>query len=174
MSSVQVVWLLNSWVHLTPGVYGSFNYVKSNWDNPSYKKDMKPRNLPYYVLCTLFPLPGYVDEQHGKFLKLWMANLDFGELPDLIEYYNTIENGTLLKEEYTNIENHTLLKDIDYLMYLTQLNFSEDTPNQILHMLLTLILWSRTFYTTIGQYATLYDFLAITPKDTSHWNYYLA
>ena len=28
-------------------------------------------------------------------------------------------------------------------MYLTQLYFSENTPNQILHVLITLILWSK-------------------------------
>ena len=50
---------------------------------------------------------------------------------------------TLHKEEYTTIENHTLLKNIDNLMYPTQLNFSDDTPNQILHILSTLILWSK-------------------------------
>ena len=49
----------------------------------------------------------------------------------------------------------------------------EDTPNQILHMLSTLIQWSRTFYTTIGQYPTLYDFLAIAPEEISCWKYYL-
>ena len=31
-------------------------------------------------------------------------------------------------------------------------------------MLSTLILWSKSFYTTIGQNPTLYDFLTITPK----------
>ena len=48
-----------------------------------------------------------------------MAYFDFVEFPDLIKYYNTIGNGTLLKEEHNTIENHTLLKDIDYLMYHT-------------------------------------------------------
>ena len=99
--------------------------------------------LHYYVLHTLFLLLGYPDDQYGEFLELWMAYHGFGEFPNLIEYYNTIGNDTLLKEEYTSIENCTLLKDIDNLMYLTQLNFLEDTPNQILHMLSTLILWSK-------------------------------
>ena len=36
------------------------------------------------------------------------------------------------------------------------------------------MLWSKTFYTTIGQNPTLYDFLAIVPKEISHWKYYLA
>ena len=104
-----------------------------------------------------------------------MAGLSwFQGISYLIEYYTTIVNGTLLKEEYTTIETFTLLKDIDNLMYHAQLNFSEDTPNQILCMLSTLILWSKTFYTTIGHYPTLYNFLAITPKDISHWEYYQA
>ena len=30
------------------------------------------------------------------------------------------------------------------------------------------------FFTTIGQYPTLYDFLAIAPKDIFHWEYYVA
>ena len=76
--------------------------------------------------------------------------------------------------EYTTIENHTQLNDIKTLMYPTQLTFSEDTPNEILHMLSTVILRLKTFYTTFGQYPTLYDFLAITPKEVSHWKYYLA
>ena len=36
----------------------------------------------------------------------------------------------------------------------------------------TLLLWSKYFYTTIGPYSTLYDFLAITPKDIPHLDYY--
>ena len=48
-----------------------------------------------------------------------MAYLDFMEFPDLIEYYTTIGNGTLLKEGYTATENYTLLKDIKDSMYLT-------------------------------------------------------
>ena len=96
-----------------------------------------------------------------------MDCLGFRELSNLIKYYTTIVNGTILKAEYTIMENHTLLKDINNFLYFTQPNFSEDTPNQILHMLGTLILWSKTFYTTIGQYPTLYDFLAIAPKDIS-------
>ena len=91
-----------------------------------------------------------------------MAYLEFNEFPDLIEYYSTIGNGTLLKEEYTSIKECTLLKDIKHSLYLTQSYFSDDTPNQILHLMSTLLLCSKTFYTTIGQYPTLYDFLAIT------------
>ena len=87
------------------------------------------------MLCTIFPLLGYLDDLHGGFLKLWMDSLGFVEFPDLIEYYTIIGNGTLLKEEYTTVENHTLLKEIDYLMYLTQPNFLENNPNQIFHML---------------------------------------
>ena len=118
--------------------------------------------LHYYVLHTLFPLLGYLDDQHGEFLESWMAYLDFMEFPNLIEYYTTIGNDTLLKEECTAMDNITLLEDIEIFLYLTQLNFSDKTPNQILHMFSILILWSKTFYTTIGQYPTLYDFLAIT------------
>ena len=123
---------------------------------------MKPRPLQYYVLCTLFPLPGYLDDQCSEFLELWMANHGFRELHNLSKYYSSIGNDTLLKQEYTIMETFTLLKDFKNLMYCTQPNFSEDTPNQILHMLNTLILWLKTFYTTIGQCITLNDFLAIT------------
>ena len=91
-----------------------------------------------------------------------MAYLDFEEFCNLIKYCTTIGNSTLLKEEYTTIENCTLLEDLKIFVYLTQPSFLEDTPNLILHMLSTLIQWSKTFYTTIGQYPTLYDFLAIT------------
>ena len=37
----------------------------------------------------------------------------------------------------------------------------------------TLILWSKTFYTTIGQCPTLYDYLAITLEDLICWEYHL-
>ena len=37
----------------------------------------------------------------------------------------------------------------------------------------TLILWSKTFYTNIGQYPTLYDYLAIMREDPIHWEYHL-
>ena len=80
-----------------------------------------------------------------EFLKLWMANHGFGEFPNLIKYYTTIGNGTLLKEEYTTTNNHTLHKDKKF-KYLTKLNFSEDTPNQILQMFSTLILWSKLLH----------------------------
>ena len=125
------------------------------------------------MLCTLFPLLGYPDDQNREFLESWMAYLDFKEFPDLIKYYTTIGNGTLLKEEYNTIENHALLKDIKDSMYLTQPCFLEDTPNQILHMLSTLILWSKPFYTIIGQYPTLHDFLAITQDELILWEYHL-
>ena len=89
----------------------------------------------------------------------------------MVEYLR--KRTLLLKIVHTTIENCTLLKDIKNFMYLTQPYFLEDTPNQILHMLSTPSLWSKTFYTTIGQYPTLYNFLAIVPKEISHWKYYL-
>ena len=70
---------------------------------------------------------------------------------------------TLPKEEYTTMESCTLLEDTKIVMYLIQPYFSEPTLNQILHMLSTLILWSKMLYTTTGHYHTLYDFLAIEP-----------
>ena len=53
------------------------------------------------------------------------------------------------------------------------MNFLQNTPNQILHMLSTLILWSKTLYTTSGQYPTLYDFLAITQDELFLWENHL-
>ena len=63
------------------------------------------------MLCTptIFPLLGYLDDQHSEFLQSWMAYPDLVEFPDLIKYYTTIGNGTLIKEDYTTIENSTLL-----------------------------------------------------------------
>ena len=83
----------------------------------------KLENLHYYVLSRLFPLPVHLDDQHGEFLKSWMAYLEFNEFPDLIQYYTTIGNGTLLKEEYTTIKECTLLEDIEYFLYPTQSYF---------------------------------------------------
>ena len=103
------------------------------------------------MLGTLFPLLVHLDDQRGKFLESWMAYQEFDEFPDLIEYYNTIGNGTLLKEEYTTIKESTLLKDIKHFLYLTQSYFSDNTPNQILHLMGTLILWSKTFYTNMAN-----------------------
>ena len=37
----------------------------------------------------------------------------------------------------------------------------------------TLLLWLKNFYTTIGQYPTLYDFLSIAPEDITHLNHCL-
>ena len=125
--------------------------------------------LHYYVLITLFPLPVHLDEQCSEFLKSWMAYLEFDLFPDIIEYYCTIGNGTLLKEEFTTIKECTLHKDIKCFMYLTKLYFSDNTPNKILH---TLLWWSK-FLHYYGQYPTLYDFLAITPEDLTCLNYYL-
>ena len=126
------------------------------------RRTQKLENLHYYVLSTLFPLLVYLDDQHGEFLKSWMAYLEFNEFPDLIEYYTTIGTGTILMEEYNTIKECTLLNDIEHFMYLTQLYFSGNTPNQILHIMSTLLSWSKRFYTTIGQHPTLYDFLTIT------------
>ena len=138
------------------------------------RRTQKLENLHYYVLGTLFPLLIHLDDQCGEFLESWMAYQEFDKFPNLIEYYTTIGNGTLLKDEYTTIKESTLLKDIKHFLYLTQLYFSDDTPNQILqHLMGTLILWSKTFYTTIGQYPTLYDYLAIMREDLIHWEYHL-
>ena len=119
--------------------------MSSQIGNTLAKRRMqKLENLHYYVLGTLFPLPVHlVDNQHGEFLESWMAYQEFDEFPNLIEYYTTIGNGTLLKEEYTTIKESTLLKDIEHFLYLTQLYFSNDTPNQIPHLMSTLILWSK-------------------------------
>ena len=64
------------------------------------------------VLCVSYTVstPGVPPEdQHDEFLKSWMDYLDFKEFPNLIEYYTTIGNGTLLKEEYTTIKDCELL-----------------------------------------------------------------
>ena len=37
----------------------------------------------------------------------------------------------------------------------------------------TLILWSKTFHTTSGQYPTLYNYLAITQEELICWVYHL-
>ena len=102
------------------------------------------------MLSTLFPLLVHLEDQCGEFLKSWMAYQDFKEFPNLIKYYTTIGNGTLLKQKCTTIKECTLLKEIK-------------------------LLWSKNFYTTIGQYPTLYDFLAIAPKvlGLTCLNYYL-
>ena len=137
------------------------------------RRMQKLENLHYYVLSTLFQLPVHLDDQCSEFLKSWMAYLEFDEFPDLIEYYITIGNGTLHKKEYTTIKECTLLKDIENFMYLTQSYFLEDTPNQILHIMSTLLLFSERFNTTIGPYPTLYDFLTITQEDLIQWEYHL-
>ena len=100
-------------------------------------------NLHYYVLSTLFPLPVHLGDQCGEFLKFWMAYLEFDKFADLIEYYTTIGNSTIHKHKYTTIKECTLLKDIEHFMYLTQSYFLDDTPNQILHIMSTLLLWSK-------------------------------
>ena len=102
-----------------------------------------------------------------------MAYQEFDEFSNLIKYYTTIGNVALLKEEYTIIKECTLLKDIEHFLYLTQSYFLDDTPNQILPLISTLILWLKTFYTTIGQYPTLYDYLAIMREEVIRWEYHL-
>ena len=52
-------------------------------------------------------------QQCGEFLELWMASHGFGEFPNLIEYYTTTGNDTLLKEWYNTIET------VHYLQMLT-------------------------------------------------------
>ena len=137
------------------------------------RRMQKLENLHYYVLGTLFPLSVHLDDQCGEFLKSWMAYQEFDEFPNLIEYITTIGNGTLLKEEYTTIKECTLLKDNEHFLYLTQSYFLDDTPNQILHLMSTLILWLKTLYTTIGQYPMLYDYLTIMREDPIRWEYHL-
>ena len=102
------------------------------------RRTQKLETLHYYVLTTMFPLQGHLEDQGSEFLKSWMAYLEFEEFPNLIEYYTTIGNGTLLKQKYTTIKECTLLKDIEHFVYLTQLYFSDNTPNQILHIISTL------------------------------------
>ena len=120
--------------------------MSSQIGNTLAKRRMhKLENLHYYVLGTLFPLLVHLDDQDGEFLESWMAYQEFDEFPDLIQYYTTIGNCTLLKEEYTTIKECTLLKEIKHFLYLTQSYFSDNTPNQILHLMGTLILWTKTF-----------------------------
>ena len=64
-------------------------------------------------------------------------------------------------EEYTTMENCTLLKDIKKILYHTHPYFCRTLPT-----------WFKTLNTTIGQCPTLYDFLAITREEISHWKYY--
>ena len=92
--------------------------------------------LHYYMLTTLFPILHHLEDQCSEFLKSWMAYPDLKEFPDLIKYYTTIGNCTILKEEYTTIKECTLPKDIEHFIYLTQPYFLDNTPNQILHILL--------------------------------------
>ena len=91
----------------------------------------------------------------------------------LIEYYTAVGNRTLIKEEYTAIKESTLLNDIKifYVPYPTVFQGGHSQPNPA-HIVYTTIV-VKNFYTTIGQYPTLYNFLAITPEEISHWNYYL-
>ena len=126
------------------------------------RRTQKLENLHYYMLSTLVPLPVHLEDQHSEFLKCWMAYLEFNEFPNLINYYTTIGNRTLLKEKYTTIKQCTLLQDLEHFMCLTQSYILDNTPNQILLIMSTLLLWSKKFYTTIGPHPTLYDFLAIT------------
>ena len=104
--------------------------------------------LHCYVLHTRFPLPGYLDDQHSEFLKLWLGYHGFRELLNLIEYYNTIINCTILKDEYNTIKivHYLWTLTYDYLVYITQPKFREDTPNQILHVWSTLIMWSKILH----------------------------
>ena len=173
------MYMLNGWWFLSSGgsyppVFTVVLTMSSQIGNTLAKRrTQKLENLHYYVLGTLFPLPVHLDDQHSEFLESWMAYQEFDEVPDLIEYYTTIGNGTLLEEDYTTIKECTLLRDIEHFLYLTQSYLLDDTPNQILHLMGKLILWSKIFYTTIGQYPSLYDYLAITQEDLIHWEYHL-
>ena len=130
----------------------SFNYVISNWENPSNKKDAKLETLHYYVLSTLFPLLAYLEDQ-------WSEVLSHGCLILILKNFLTLLNNTqctvidtLLNQEYITIENHRLLNNIKNFTYLTLPYFLEDIPNQILHMLSTLILWLNTLLVYIPPY----------------------
>ena len=89
------------------------------WTAPATRRMQTRDTLCYYVLHTLFPLPGYLDNQHSEFLNLWLDYHGFREFPNLIMYYTTIAVRTKIKEEYTSIENFTPLKDLDNLVYTT-------------------------------------------------------
>ena len=105
--------------------------MSSQIGNTLAKRRMqKLENLDYYVLGTQFPLPVHLDDQCGEFPKSWMAHQEFNKFPDLIEYYTTIGNGTILTEEYTTIKECPLLKDIEHFLYLTQSYFFDNTPNE--------------------------------------------
>ena len=49
------------------------------------RRMQKLETLHNYVLTTMFPLPGHLEDQCSEFLESWMAYLDFEEFPDLIE-----------------------------------------------------------------------------------------
>ena len=102
-----------------------------------------------------------------------MAYLEFEEFPDLIKYYATIVNGTLLRKKYNTIKECTLLKDIEHFMYLTQPYFSDNTPYQILHIMSTLLLCSKISTLLFVKNPTLYDILTITQENLIQWDYHL-
>ena len=80
------------------------------------RRMQKLENLHYYVFSTLFPLLVHLDDKCDEFLESLMAYQEFDEFPDIIEYYTTIGNCTLLKYEYTTIKECTLLKDIKHFL----------------------------------------------------------
>ena len=55
------------------------------------RRMQKLETLHYYVLTTMFPLLGHLEDQCSEFLESWMAYLEFKEFPD-------ISNTTLLLE----------------------------------------------------------------------------
>ena len=54
----------------------------------------------------------------------------FREFPDLIEYYTTMRNGTIPKDESTTIENHTLILDVHYFENLPNQNSQRTLPTK--------------------------------------------
>ena len=94
------------------------------------RRKQKLESLHYYVLTTMFPLRGHLEDQCGEFLESWMAYLEFNKFSDLVEYYTTIGNSTLLKHKYTTVKECTLLQDIKHFMCLTQSYFSDNTPTK--------------------------------------------
>ena len=78
--------------------------------------------LHYYVLCTLFPLTGYLDDQCSKFLKLWMDYLGCGEFPDL--------RPSLIKGECMEniLPNGRCFADVMTKMHHAVLTIPRDSP----------------------------------------------
>ena len=117
------------------------------------RRTLKLESLHYYVLTTMFPLLGHLDDQCSEFLESWMAYLEFDEFPDesratlQLEMVHYLRKSTLQskKVHYLSISSTYIPYPIIFLRQHTQPNPTHNEYTTIVVKKILHYYWSTSY-----------------------------